>query len=642
MRLTFSVPPELPPGGARPAARAGGSRAASEGDRRRSRILRGRAMAHGFALGLLLLPFLLYHGLAARLALPGILDPLYYHHVAESLESGRGLEISYVWNCLERPEELIHPANAYWGPVPSVLMALGHVHPAERPFPPRLLFLFLGLAFLHAAWRARALPAWLIPGAMPRDEPGRDLRLALLALPVTSLLAVAFTCGPGEALHPHLEAMLAAAGLLLYLVFLLGATAFGNASHGFLAAAMLALNFPFTYFSVTTDSPVPFAVLALGALLAAGSAGRRGSRLTAGLAGLLCALAALTRAEGIFLLAVAAATLLWPGGRARPAARESIVRLAALGLGAALVLVPWWARNAAAFGTPFPSSLASAVSLLDYNHLFYWQPPAEAGGRTGLALAGFVLQTKARAVASCFGTLVMGDLSVLALLAMFGLAASWRRPRARPFLTFVAAQFLVLSLAFSYQAMNGTFLHSLLALLPVVFCASAAGLESMRSALAGRRTGPGRMLGRALVPALLVFLAAGWWRATVRDPQVPALFADTARVFRAFEEFTRLRLPPGARLMTNLPFETYQFTRRPCAILPRDPEPRVLAEVAQRYGLEYLAIFDNPKYLLRPVDGETIELGGAGRLVLESRLPCAPGPAGIREVRLYRIELPRS
>ncbi len=573
--------------------------------------------------------------------MPGLLDPLYYHHVAESLEAGRGFESSYAWNCLERPKELIHPANAYWGPVPSLLMALGHAHPAERPIPPRLLLLFLGVAFLHAAWRARALPWWLSPGAKPRDELGRDLRLALLALPVTSLLAVNVACGPRAPLHPHVEAMLAASGLLLYLVFLLGATAFGRPAHGLLAAAMLALNYPFTYFSVTTDSPVPFAVLAVGALLAAASSGRRGSRSMACLAGLSCALAALTRAEGIFLLPVAAAALLWPGGRPRPTAREAAARLAVLAAGAAPVLVPWWLRNVAAFGTAFPSSALSAISLLDYNHLFYWHPPAEAGGRAGLALALHVLQLKARAVASCLGTLAMGDQSVPVLLSLFGLAASWRRARTRPFLAFLAAQFLVLSLAFSYQAMNGTFLHSLLALLPIVFCAAAAGLESMRGVLARRRRGPGRLLAPALVPALLLFLAAGWWRATARDRQVPELFADTARVFWTFGEYSRKRLPPGAGLMTNMPFETYQFTRRPCAILPRDPDPRAIAEVARRYGLEHLVVFDNPKYLLRPVDGQTVDLGGAGRLTLESRLPCAPGPAGIREVRLYRIELPR-
>ena len=67
--------------------------------------------------------------LGIRLALarqahhPGHADDAFYYDVARSLTAGRGFEIDYIWHYLAPPPAVTHPANDYWLPFPSVVMA---------------------------------------------------------------------------------------------------------------------------------------------------------------------------------------------------------------------------------------------------------------------------------------------------------------------------------------------------------------------------------------------------------------------------------------------------------------------------------------------------------------------------------------
>ncbi|MBI3890281.1 MAG: hypothetical protein HY303_01975 [Candidatus Wallbacteria bacterium] len=629
---------EAPPQERSDGTRTGG--AGSSRERNAEGLRRRLAWTHGLGLALALVPFVLYHGLASRLAMPGLLDPLYYHHVAQSLESGDGLEVPYLWNYAMKPADLAHPSNAYWGPLPSVLMAWGHAHPAPRPWPPVMLFAYLAAAFLATAGGLKLLR---VPGRKPYEPGGQTWPrgLATLAAPAVLLLDLTALLGPSTPLHPHVEAMLAVSGAALHLAFVAAMLLLRDSRAALASCAFLFFCYPFTYFSVTTDSPVPFAAVVSLALLLTVLAGRWNGALAPAAAGVCCAAAALTRAEGVFLVLFAGWHVAAPRSEMRWLQRG--LRLLPLLLGFLLAMAPWWQRNRDAFGTPFPSSAWQAMTMLDYNEMFYWRP-RPASSATALATAAALAREKLHALLASAQTLAMGDLGLLIVLVPFGLKRACARPAGRLFAAFAIFQVLVLSLCFSFQTLNGTFLHSVVALYPFFFACAAAGVSELSrlGETALRAPGPRRLwctLSAAATPALVLFLAVSWHRSTAGDRTVPELFADTRQAFVRLDEWCRQELSPEARLMTNLPFETYHFTRRPCAILPRDQDFAAIAEVAGRYRIAHLAILDNPKYLRHPMQDDRIALGTRGELALEGRIPLSPGPAGFREIRMYRITL---
>jgi hypothetical protein len=62
--------------------------------------------------------------LAAQLHYPGDNDAVFYYTVAESLASGRGFQVDYIWHYLSQPAGLPNPANDYWMPLTAVIISL--------------------------------------------------------------------------------------------------------------------------------------------------------------------------------------------------------------------------------------------------------------------------------------------------------------------------------------------------------------------------------------------------------------------------------------------------------------------------------------------------------------------------------------
>ena len=70
------------------------------------------------------LAFVLLVRIATALPLrqPGYMDAYYYHNVAESLSRGDGFTDYVLWNFLDNPEGLPHPAFMYWMPLTSIVI----------------------------------------------------------------------------------------------------------------------------------------------------------------------------------------------------------------------------------------------------------------------------------------------------------------------------------------------------------------------------------------------------------------------------------------------------------------------------------------------------------------------------------------
>ncbi len=74
---------------------------------------------------LLILALIIPLTVAALQHVPGYMDAAYYYADGTQLASGHGFEEPFIWNYLDRPQGLPHPANAYWYPLASLLAAAG-------------------------------------------------------------------------------------------------------------------------------------------------------------------------------------------------------------------------------------------------------------------------------------------------------------------------------------------------------------------------------------------------------------------------------------------------------------------------------------------------------------------------------------
>ena len=245
----------------------------------------------------------------------------YYVAVARNMAEGRGPVIDAIWSYATPPFTLPgKPAFELWQPMASFIAAL--------PMP------IFGTSYASAQIAFAVLGALLAPLAwlVARDAAAR------LELPKNRQNYVALGAG-----------------------------------------AVAALLGPFVVASAVPDSTLPFTVLAVGACLCMPAAIKGNPRAVLGL-GILLGLAYLTRMEAIYV-GLAFVVLTWNIGLR---GRLLVGRIGIVALIGALVALPWWARNLAAFGTPMPGQLADNAFLTTNDQIFAWtnQP----------TLAGFLAQ----------------------------------------------------------------------------------------------------------------------------------------------------------------------------------------------------------------------------------------------------------
>ncbi|MCB9133800.1 MAG: hypothetical protein H6636_00125 [Anaerolineales bacterium] len=61
---------------------------------------------------------------ASQIPHPGHGDPAFYYTIVQSITSGQGLEINYIWHYLTAPNAVTHPGADYWMVFASVLMSV--------------------------------------------------------------------------------------------------------------------------------------------------------------------------------------------------------------------------------------------------------------------------------------------------------------------------------------------------------------------------------------------------------------------------------------------------------------------------------------------------------------------------------------
>lgn len=471
--------------------------------------------------------------LAVRLVLiavfpdPAYPDSFYYVNVARALAGGDGLSVDFVWIFADVGGRI--PAEPIL-PIPSNAHWMPLASLVQVPF-----IWLLG----PSAW-ASALPFALI-GA--------------LAAPLTWV--VARDAGASERV----------------------ATA---------AALLVALPVLSTVFMVQPDNFSLFQPLVLGALWlgARGLRGDPGSGRAFVAAGLLAGLATLSRNDGVLVLGALGLAFLWDRLRARQLSVG-----AALGAVAAfaLVMVPWYARQLATFGTLSPSTASGKVlfirSIEEWNSI---DTPATLDRLLAMG-AGPLLATRVAGMTAALTIYAVVAAGIV--LVPFMLIGTWARRRSRdfgPFFLYALALLAFSTLVSAVHVPGGTFLHSAVALIPHSYILAIEGVVLAVAWLARRRSSwRPDSAERLFVGATVVFAAvmtiagsvivhASW--TTNRDERVAVAAAldDTG-------------VPTTDRLM-SIDASGYRYwTGRGGVVLVNDPIGTIRS-VADAYDVRWLIL----------------------------------------------------
>jgi hypothetical protein len=365
------------------------------------------------------------------------------------------------------------------------------------------------------------------------------------------------------------------------------------------AGAIAAVAGPFLLATAVPDSAMPFTVLAVGACLLMPAAAAGDRRAMIGL-GVLLGLVYLTRFEAIWLgltFAALVAASRPPGASWRPV----MSRVLAVAATAAVVALPWWLRNIATFGSPFPGQIADNVFLTRNEQIYaYLDRPT---------LTGFLdqgLPVIVSNVAAAFWHDVVDVLLVPAApVVMVGLIAIaiavWRRSRLPAALWTSALMVLLASGALTFVATSilfpvatqwGTFEHAAGPLLVGLTVAAVLGGDALVAWLVRRRHWQrenGWMAPAALI-ALTLPLALFQMSSAAREAQ-----ADHRTIATLAENLPATLAAAGVSqaspIITDRPIWLSDALNRPTLALSDEPVATLLA-IARRFGADAVVVVE--------------------------------------------------
>ncbi len=496
------------------------------------------------------LALLLNFAAASLIQEPGGVDDAYYFGGALRLAQGHGFTEPYLWNYLGNPQLLPQPSHLYWMPLTSIVAAAS-------------MFLF-GQSFAAA-------------------------RFPLVVL----------------------------ASLLPLIAYAIAWRAGGLRRHAVCAGLLAAFSGYYAIYWGTTDSFALYGVVGGLALLGIGLASEKRDWRWAVAAGIGVGLAHLTRADGILLLIVGIWSLaasrppsvvhptpLRFGDYRRPSRSASLrglsssiplrfapgtivaFRLSSFLAGYALLMLPWFARNVVAAGSPFGNGGLSTLWLIEYNDIFNYPSnlsPARyfaAGWQTILAGKWEALVTNFQII------LAVQGLIFLAPLTAIGLWQLRRHPLYRPALLYAVLLYAAMTLAFTFPGPRGGLFHSGAALIPFYFSAAFVGLDAAIDWIAARRPRWQPEQARRIFSGAAVGLAVTL-TFIIALPNLMGWSGEGA-VFREIGA----AIPAEAVVMSNNPPGFWVATGHPGVPLVNGDPPNLLA-AADRFSTRYVLLDAN-------------------------------------------------
>lgn len=383
-------------------------------------------------------------------------------------------------------------------------------------------------------------------------------------------------------------------------------------------------------FLITTDAFSLYALVGSGVLLWAARVSASPGKGRAFLLGLALAVAGLARADGLLLLLPVGLVLSEAGER-----RRDMIGWVLFGLVAGMA--PWWGRNLAAVGRPFPPGAGRVLWALRYDELFAYPPslltPARwlAAGLPALALAR--LQALGQNLLSLWA---VNGLIFLLPLALWGGWAVWDRRSVRAAGAYALLLLFVMSLVFPFAGPRGGFLHSSVALMPFLWALVPVGLDRFIGWAARWRGWHREQAYKVFAPATVAMAALltaslFWTRVIGGDPAEPR-WSASQRTYQAVAAALRERGAEGPVAVNNPP-GLYLASGLPAVVIP-DGGPEALEAVVKRYGVDWVVLEANHPVGL---DGLYRRPGSLPWLVVEGRLEDGQG----NPVYLLRAEAAR-
>jgi hypothetical protein len=477
------------------------------------------------ALGLFAVALLVRVAVGAAFAGPAYPDSYYYVHVAQQLAAGHGFITDYIWNLDD---------------VAGGVLASGHLPVAANGYwmPLAELVQVPFIWILGTNWLAAGLPMWLLG---------------------------------------------AAAGPLTYWI---GRDAGFERSPALVAGLLAAVPGGLMPFFGQPDNFGLF--MTLGALsLWLCARGLKGDRRAFVVGGVVVALAALARSDGILLGLPFAIAFLWDlrrHGNVRLIGWTAAISCAALFVA---VMAPWLLRQFDTYGSFSPAASAGrSLWLTDYQQLF-----SVAGSVTP---DSWLAQGIVPLLASRIGGLIaaVGLFTALPLaivLAPFAVIGAWNRrrdPCFAPFYVYAAALFLVSAVLFPILVTHGTFLHSAVALLPHTFLLVSAGVGATVGWVAShRRTWDVQRATTAFGYLAVLVAVLGAAQQTIST----LAQWSAARSIEAQLAVALSGTPVSDRVMSIDPGAYHYLTGHPGLVTPTD-DLTTIESVARLYHVRWLVL----------------------------------------------------
>lgn len=354
-----------------------------------------------------------------------------------------------------------------------------------------------------------------------------------------------------------------------------------------IAALLALLSGYYTPFLTTTDTFAIYMLLGGGFFLVLNI---ERPELRAILLGLLSALMHLSRADGALWLVVAAGFIFYS---ARKKKLSFLFSLFLLIVSYLVIMLPWFSRNLATFGTPLAPGGDKMLWLTRYDQLFTYQPDLLTFNTWLASGWSAILAARFWALKLNLGTTLGVQGGVLFL--PFIVVGAWQLRKTAQVCVGVFAwlvTFLVMSFIFPFAGARGSFFHSGAALQPLWWALTPLGLDRVIRWVAEKRRWRIReaniVFQAGLVGIALLMTATLFWGRQI-SPSADQASGGGVPHYRLVEAFLQSQPDPAGAVIVSNPPGYFLASGRPALALP-DGDIQVVFEIAARYGARYLVL----------------------------------------------------
>jgi hypothetical protein len=474
------------------------------------------------------------------------MDADYYYANGKNLANGSGMQESFLWNYLDSPKQLPHPAFTYWMPAASLIAG------------------FAMRIFSNTSLMTARLPFVILYALVP---------------PLTVYLSQKLSKNKAEALIAGCFALFAG----YYLKFV---TQVDSVGLYMLAGSVL--------FMLLANETSRFHVQihpAIRWLIVGATAG----------------VIHLSRADGLLWCVLIGGIIVFRFIRYRkilrnPGASDWLEKLILpAGLAAAGYLSVtgfWYLRNLQTFGSLLAPGGGAALWLTNYNQTFTFHPEELNMNHWLASGAGAILKVRLNSLFSNLATGVgVEGLVLLVPFFVVGLRKNWNESILRIAAGFWLVIFLIMTFIFPFAGARGGFLHSSAGFQPLIWAVSASGFSAVFDWGSRKKMwmlkAAWKMFSIELVTILAVItlvFGAGIGQKLVKMDQVVYPSAETYRAIAAAMD-QNAGIPSDIVLINNPP--AYSAATERSAIVIPEGDAKESLSAADQFHAGWLVLDEN-------------------------------------------------